>query len=135
MTREIKFRAWDKEDKTMLDIISLDFVRDGHFWLEDSRRLMFEPEHVELMQFTGLKDKNGKEIYEGDIVREVVYSPRLGEDIVSIYKIQCISYECLLIDEHGRERNDISNGECFSDVCYMEVIGNIYEHGDLLNGK
>jgi len=62
--REIKFRAWDKERKTMLSPDDL-----CHLEGNVSKALKESSPHLELMQFTGLKDKNNREIYEGDIVK------------------------------------------------------------------
>jgi uncharacterized phage protein (TIGR01671 family) len=74
--REIKFRAWDKDSKRMR--YAEDLIGPGGWViqfhgvpLEIGIHGVFEPENVELMQYTGLEDKNGKEIYEGDIVAQL----------------------------------------------------------------
>ena len=91
MNRAIKFRAWDKKEKKMYKPFSMDEVwysneDDGiHFGngLESDRKLRGKElvtfdilEDCILMQFTGLKDKNGKEIYESDLVK---YNNRIYE--------------------------------------------------------
>lgn len=140
MNREIKFRAWDKENKEMFTPIGYSYM-DGYLtciirdkrttqnkvteyldenWYEELR----EPEYgVELMQFTGLKDKNGKEIYEGDIIREnarknweVKFDIEYGGFYPFTYCSDGLGYEC------GR----VEPEDC-------EIIGNIYENPKLLN--
>ncbi|KKN76964.1 hypothetical protein LCGC14_0364560 [marine sediment metagenome] len=107
--REIKFRAWNTETKTIIDLkkitplaINMDF--DGLF-------LPFADDFI-LMQYTGLKDKNGKEIYEGDIVRARYIESK------EYYKNEVITIE----------PTETTRG--YWEDC--EVIGNIYENKELL---
>ena len=111
--REIKFRAWDIEKKQMLHIHTL--------FLKNKDEIC--PPGI-LMQYTGLKDKNGKEIYEGDIVRHPIYSKNLSiiwhdGKYVSMF---VASYD----GKHGLETIALT-------VC--EVIGNIYENPELCETK
>lgn len=117
--REIKFRVWDKLNGQMLQVAKLDVLNsEVEFNYEDT--LPFE--EVELMQYTGLKDKNGKEIHEGDIVKlankicEVVWTRGLA-----CFEVKEINSKKLWIDA----LNHIS-------AINSEVIGNIFENPELL---
>jgi len=105
--REIKFRAWDKEKKVMLFMSDGSFSNHRIWWLETND---CQDRYI-LMQFTGLKDKNGKEIYEGD---KVMASSLYGWKTPRI------------VDEFGLNIRNMSDGN-------LEVIGNI--HQELIEGK
>lgn len=131
--REIKFRAWDKIKQQMV-YDQFPFLLIGGFYalkldpqLKETRFLMIDGD-AEFMQFTGLKDKNGKEIYESDIVEipfgghrakcVVVFGDNFGNPAFVFRKINSQSesdFECA-----GEQR---------------KVIGNIYETPELLTGE
>ena len=111
--REFKFRAWDKKTNKIYQITDIDFnnylangVCDGE-WEEFST--------CNLLQYTGLKDKNDVEIYEGDIVK--------GNYLRGIGVVEWNKYFCKFDISH---RMNISPSDVF------EVIGNIYENKELL---
>lgn len=126
--REIKFRAWSKllnkmlshEDlnKTLKDLTKIEYIAGIFLPLNSD---------VEVMQYTGLKDSNGNEIYEGDIVKIEDY---FGEDIIGrvIYDEATAGY----VFHKGNERNYF---QMTLDLEYYVhyVIGNIYENKDLLD--
>lgn len=67
--RDIKFRAWWPEDKIMTYVFSVDFAQGGILVGDGCWHQELIGEKCKLMQYTGLDDKNGKEIYEGDIFK------------------------------------------------------------------
>lgn len=121
--RQLKFRAYFHGQKIMENGASISF--DG-CESEYVGNMQGFDEKITIMQFTGLHDKNGKEIYEGDILRWVSSNPfSLGE----IRKVQ-VSYVEARYWCHGSIgvylADLLSNERC-------EVIGNIYENPELIN--
>lgn len=131
--REIKFRAWLKEDKKMENVKTMDFTDKTIRCLKKNefinayllRRVSFDD--VELMQYTGLKDKNNKEIYEGDIIKyKFPYDIRLKH----ISPVKFLETEASF-GIKDRYENEIPL-YAISANNYFEVIGNIYENKNLL---
>lgn len=148
--REIKFRAWDNENKTMA---YSDDDKQEYGWFTDNDGCMI-CEHTELekalnniMQFTGLKDKNDKEIYEGDIVivnRYDLLSTSWNSEIENEEKILIMSRVGYVVyDEFRlsfRVKSPTGNQTIsLSGVGYfdydIEVIGNIHDNPELLRGE
>ena len=130
MKREIKFKAWHKEEKILCDVTNLN--SEGAFLVgvkkgadqytgkfvvyapEDGRFCLNE--EIELLQYLGEKDKNGKEVYEGYVVEhefETDYGPLLHRDTVTY----CAGAFYPM---------------CEKPMSEFEVIGNIYENPELI---
>ena len=132
-----RYRAWIKEEKRMFfsdDILAIDYENEEivtqqvYFenGLPDDRFIYcYKTDEIELMQSTGLKDKNGKEIFEGDIVKMAkdVYSEPTYYEVVrhrgGAYRLESKQHGCELWLRHT---------DC-------EVVGNIYENPELLEDK
>lgn len=137
MNREIKFRAWDNEDKEMYYsdkncVVSYDNVGESIFLLGDKTGK--ELANYELMQYTNMKDRNGKEIYEGDILIVVTYSyeePLIDTTCVVKYDNEHCLYNFTEIG-YGEiySYSMIEIGDSFKYE--LEVIGNIHENPELL---
>lgn len=119
--REIKFRAWyDQKELMYSDEYSVleHFFAWSYHW---------KPEH--LMQYTGLKDKNGKEIYEGDIVK---CNPSYKEN----HEIGTIAWEKRrggFVVKVGRPTSQGFDALKMAGATHKEIVGNIYENPELLD--
>ncbi|EJS63436.1 YopX family protein [Bacillus cereus] len=120
--REIKFRAWVLQDEVDGEYIAAEYMEDN---VESFHDPLYEHKqgNVVLMQYTGLKDKNGKEIYEGDILKE--------KDIVTKVVFHDFRWQEKLISS---PRNHLKNYFPFRDTLPFTavVIGNIYENPELV---
>ena len=123
-----KLRAWDKQDERM----SYGVVE----YFDDSINYRFDhfctgaDEDVEFMQSTGIKDKNGVEIYEGDVInyRNSFRNPMTGSGSLSINR------DFKIIFENGEFKAKGFDIRLKNILSYSEVIGNIYENPELLEG-
>lgn len=127
--REIKFRAWDKEIQSIIEsehISEINFDR-GYAYYIDSKGEHQRVGISDLMQFTGLLDKNGKEIFEGDIVQgddfqrfsgnPVVRWGDSGSFVLEIHTGKSVYRETFFSFLQGEGH----------DLRHIEIIGNIYE--------
>jgi len=147
--REIKFRVWDKKEMIMNtpDFLPPTTNKTTEFY----RRWV-------IMQSTGLHDKNGKEIFEGDIVKVIwcskaeekreeyedgnYYYGLVNFGYVVIYMSEYYNQQFYLdvwfpkVESFKKRRNKIEYESLFNEsIKKVEVIGNKFENGDLLNGR
>lgn len=119
-----KFRAWDKENKEMLFVRQIDFMFEKVV-LECYEQFFID--EVELMQYTGLRDKNGREIYEGDVVRYECCFESYVEEV--IYDDKHCNFGTIDKDEKTFSFDALISD---FDVDCFEVVGNKYENLELL---
>lgn len=160
MQREIKFRCWQKYHKRMLEVLSISFeegkIKSIHivngkniaprtiiysgnksqndFWLYDENGIV-----LELLQYTGLKDKNNKEIYEGDIVEDDKYIFKVvWHQQGAKYYLEFIDWKDKLFIEKDLILDILNNqnlGDGYLKRRDLKVIGNIYENPELIKNE
>jgi len=123
--KELKIKAWLKKEKKMVAIIGIDFnyeyiryTEDDNLFNENYKTAEFK--NIELLQFTGLKDNGGQELYEADVIK-------FNDGIDDIYGL--ISYD----DEDGAYRVSYENitEHLLEREGDFEIVGNIFENPDL----
>ena len=113
--RTYKFRAWDKNKKYMFEVIGISwFANHSSIWQVSGYDILEPIDNVDIMQFTGLKDKNGREIYEKGKVRH-------NGKLESIVKWDDENASWVIYNKTMGNMN-------ISRIYFVEVIGNEYEN-------
>lgn len=141
--REIKFRVYDKDNKKMYNqdefILTFDTVGEDVYLSKNDEVIPLYS--YELMQYTGLKDKNGIDIYEGDVIKVIrkhwnncgkEHLEKIAEEIGEV-----VFYKNLQVSLKTKEKEGTLYQPflwIFADEedCEIEIIGNVYENKDLL---
>jgi uncharacterized phage protein (TIGR01671 family) len=142
--REIKFRAWDKIDNHMRYQNDVEGIKEWPSLLavgfhglpicidndsfKDNEIIGWNRDHnLFLMQYTGLKDKNGKEIYEGDIVKGINYGFNNPSRFIGTVEYRYNGYKVVGTPKYKGMNDELNT--------IYEVIGNIYENPNLVEGE
>lgn len=125
-----KFRVWDKLDKEIYGVEEINWFNGEFDFIGDAITFKRDADEVELMQSTGLKDKNGKEIFEGDIIAIEVDDTEapINAKIFQNSKIGMLMFHVF------EDNEDVPMVELLEDNSVaFAVIGNIYENKKLLD--
>ena len=119
--REIKFRAWDVLNNKMLNWGDIFHLPAWEIFPGTPEQRPFN-----IMQYTGLQDRNGREIYEGDIIEFL--ENESGETWTAKIVFENLAFKALDVEDGGYEYD-------FDDLTEIEVIGNIYENPEILKDR
>ena len=116
-----KFRAWFKQGSKMVNVATIDFLEKE---VKSHANVMYSFDEIELMQSTGLVDENGKEVFEGDIVK------LFDKDLYVVeWSSQEASYKLIPVDKQWSDCY-FSSYENITKI--IEVIGNVWENQELV---
>ncbi len=128
-----KFRAWDKRKNVMRDVAVLHFTKNGktnfiEYWINPTELKSYHVRNIDLMQSTGMKDKNGVEIFEGDIV-QWGDTPDWEEEPIRVAVVK--------INPDIQFDSNVGIFECGRFIYrdterFLTVLGNVYENPELL---
>ncbi|MCV3742546.1 YopX family protein [Lentilactobacillus hilgardii] len=137
MSRQIKFRAWDETQHKMLQVDCIEFIDGKAYWVEASPAdgnvqggndgPIGDNSQLKLERSTGLKDANGKEIYEGDIVKSSYKyaQPKISQVIME-------DGNSYILGEDLATGNEMLVSDHINEI---EVISNVHTNPELLEGK
>jgi len=123
--KTIEFRAYDNQTKNFEHWNSRENKFDGIFWLMIKRPEFEEPE-----QYTGLKDKNGKDVFEGDII-EYRNDIENGKGIIWHF-LDTANLQCEWFEQNTSSPSLFTSIEYLGCSSEIEIIGNIHENLELL---
>lgn len=135
--RELKFRAWDKVQGKYIEVVRMQFSlkRTPILITQElsDKQLLTDPASLYVIeQYTGLKDKHGEDIYEGDIVH---YTEKIAPNKSSTYEVYYDQLHAMYALSPVDGKIDV--GEFYGYIMRQqyEVIGNIHENPELLEGE
>ena len=129
-----RFRVWLKNDKEMVDVDVINFYNGQLDFIGDGITFMRKADEIELMQSTGLFDKNGQEIFEGDIIDTTDYEGGLSSVGNPLVKVESDKYGFIVTGDFPCSPitlKEFEDGRKFAGV-KVKIIGNVFENPELL---